>query len=126
MNLEAAKAVKYGGISEEKALEFVTINPAIQLGIENKVGRLKLERMLTLPFGQDTRFQIIAFANRHGLRKTIFFIRAGQVFRARDKKLRNDIIQKILISNETGTLYETRQRGSQSFSLMQNRRRPYA
>ena len=28
MNLEAAKAVKYGGVSEEEALKFVTLNPA--------------------------------------------------------------------------------------------------
>jgi len=41
MNTEAAKAVKYGGVSPEDALEFVTINPAIQLGIEDRVGSLE-------------------------------------------------------------------------------------
>ena len=34
MNLEAAKAVKYGGVSEEEALKFVTLNPAKQLRID--------------------------------------------------------------------------------------------
>jgi imidazolonepropionase-like amidohydrolase len=40
LNLEAAKAVKYGGLSEEDALKFVTINPAKQLFIDNRVGSL--------------------------------------------------------------------------------------
>lgn len=40
MNLEAAKAVKYGGTSEEEALKFVTINPAKQLRIDKWVGSL--------------------------------------------------------------------------------------
>ena len=34
MNTEAAKAVKYGGVSQEDALKFVTINPARQLRID--------------------------------------------------------------------------------------------
>ena len=42
MNLEAAKAVKYGGTSEEEALKFVTINPARQLGIDRMVGSLEV------------------------------------------------------------------------------------
>ena len=40
-NLEAAKAVKYGSPSEQEALKFVTLNPAIQLGVDSKVGSLK-------------------------------------------------------------------------------------
>lgn len=41
MNLEAAKAVKYGGLSEEEALKFVTLNPAKQLRIDHRVGSLE-------------------------------------------------------------------------------------
>ncbi|MFH1268248.1 MAG: amidohydrolase family protein, partial [Planctomycetota bacterium] len=40
LNQEAAKAVKYGGLSPEEALEFVTINPAKQLRIDQHVGSL--------------------------------------------------------------------------------------
>ena len=38
MNTEAMKAVKYGDLSEEEALHFVTINPAKQLKIDKWVG----------------------------------------------------------------------------------------
>ena len=41
MNLEAAKAVKYGGLPEEEALKFVTLNPAKQLRIDAYVGSLE-------------------------------------------------------------------------------------
>lgn len=41
LNMEAAKAVKYGGLSEEEALAFVTINPAMQLGVADRVGSLE-------------------------------------------------------------------------------------
>ncbi len=42
LNLEAAKAVKYGGLSETDALDFVTINPAKQLKIDKWVGSLEV------------------------------------------------------------------------------------
>ncbi|HJZ68299.1 MAG TPA: amidohydrolase family protein [Blastocatellia bacterium] len=38
--LEAAKAMKYGGVSEEEALRTVTLNPAIQLGIDKRTGSI--------------------------------------------------------------------------------------
>ncbi len=41
LNLEAAKAVKYGGLAPAEALAFVTSNPAKQLGIDGRVGSLE-------------------------------------------------------------------------------------
>lgn len=41
MNTEAAKSVRYGGTSEERALNMVTINAAAQLGVEDRVGSLE-------------------------------------------------------------------------------------
>ncbi len=41
MNLEAAKTVRYGGLSPVDALATVTINPARQLRIEDRVGSIK-------------------------------------------------------------------------------------
>jgi imidazolonepropionase-like amidohydrolase len=41
LNLEAAKAVRYGGMSEEEALKLVTANPARQLHIDHRVGSLE-------------------------------------------------------------------------------------
>ena len=40
LNTEAGKAVKYGGVKEHEALQFVTRNPAMQLGIFERTGSL--------------------------------------------------------------------------------------
>ncbi|MBC7882037.1 MAG: amidohydrolase family protein [Anaerolineae bacterium] len=50
LNTEAAKAVKYGGMSESEALKLVTLNPAKQLGIDKYVGSLEV--------GKDADFVI--------------------------------------------------------------------
>ena len=42
LNLEAAKAVKYGNTREAEALNFVTINPAKQLRVDHLVGSLEV------------------------------------------------------------------------------------
>jgi imidazolonepropionase-like amidohydrolase len=39
---EAAKTQKYGGLSDDEALSLITINPATQLGINNRVGSLEV------------------------------------------------------------------------------------
>jgi len=50
LNTEAAKAVKYGGLSETEALKFVTLNPAKQLHIDHRTGSLEV--------GKDADFVI--------------------------------------------------------------------
>ncbi|MCM3876973.1 MAG: amidohydrolase family protein, partial [Thermoanaerobaculia bacterium] len=41
MNVEAAKAVKYGGVPREEALKFLTLNPAKQLKLDKRIGSLE-------------------------------------------------------------------------------------
>ena len=50
LNADAAKAVKYGGLSETDALKLVTINPAKQLRIDARAGSLEV--------GKDADFVI--------------------------------------------------------------------
>jgi imidazolonepropionase-like amidohydrolase len=40
LNQEAAKSMKFGGLTHEEALKLVTINPAMQLGIDKRVGSI--------------------------------------------------------------------------------------
>ncbi len=40
LNQEAAKTMKFGGLSHDEALKLVTLNPAIQLGIDKRVGSI--------------------------------------------------------------------------------------
>jgi imidazolonepropionase-like amidohydrolase len=41
LNTEAAKSVKWGGLSDDEAFALVTINPAKQLRVDNRVGSLE-------------------------------------------------------------------------------------
>jgi imidazolonepropionase-like amidohydrolase len=50
LNTEAAKAVKYGGVPREEAIKFVTLNPAKQLRVDDRVGSLEV--------GKDADFAI--------------------------------------------------------------------
>ncbi|HEX8845025.1 MAG TPA: amidohydrolase [Pyrinomonadaceae bacterium] len=40
LNIEAAKMVRYGDMTEEEALKMITMNPAWQLGIQDRVGSI--------------------------------------------------------------------------------------
>jgi imidazolonepropionase-like amidohydrolase len=42
LNQEAAKSMKYGDLSANDALKLVTLNPAIQLGIDSRVGSIEV------------------------------------------------------------------------------------
>jgi imidazolonepropionase-like amidohydrolase len=42
LNQEAAKAMKFGGLTHDEALKLVTINPAMQLGIDKRVGSIEV------------------------------------------------------------------------------------
>jgi len=42
LNQEAAKTMKWGGLSETEALRLVTLNPAIQLGVQDRVGSIEV------------------------------------------------------------------------------------
>lgn len=62
--LEAAKMVRYGGVSEAQALAMVTINPARELGIEHRVGSLEVGKDADIalfnghPFDTFSRCQV--------------------------------------------------------------------
>jgi imidazolonepropionase-like amidohydrolase len=42
LNQEAAKSIHYGGLTHDEALKLVTLNPAIQLGIDKRVGSIDI------------------------------------------------------------------------------------
>jgi imidazolonepropionase-like amidohydrolase len=42
LNLEAAKMVKYGGVSEAQALAMITLNPARELGLDRRLGSIEV------------------------------------------------------------------------------------
>ncbi len=73
LNQEAAKAVKYGGVSEEEAWKFVTLNPAKMLHIDNKVGSVKVGKMADLVLWNGHPMSIYSKAQKTMIEGTIYY-----------------------------------------------------
>ena len=62
LNQEAAKAVKYGGVSEEEAWKFVTLNPAKLLHLDERIGSIKVGKDADLVLWTDHPMSIYSQA----------------------------------------------------------------
>lgn len=77
LNQEAAKSIRYGGLSEEDALKMVTLNPAKMLHVDNKVGSIKTGKDADLVLWSDNPLSIYA--------KSLYTIVDGTVYYDREK-----------------------------------------
>lgn len=64
LNQEAAKTIKYGGLSEEEALKLVTLNPAKMLHVDDRVGSLKVGKDADIVLWSDNPLSIYARAEK--------------------------------------------------------------
>ncbi|SFW68077.1 Imidazolonepropionase [Sinomicrobium oceani] len=64
LNQEAAKTVKYGGVSEEEAWKMVTINPARMLHLDHRVGSIKEGKDADVVLWSDHPLSIYAIAEK--------------------------------------------------------------
>ena len=97
MNTEASKGVKYGGLSEEEALKLVTLNPAIQLKIDKWVGSLEVGKDADFVIWTDHPLSTQAVCEQtwiDGIR--YFSLEEDKKLKKRDKKLRRNLVNKIL------------------------------
>ncbi len=75
LNLEAAKAMRYGDLSEEEALKLITINPAIQLGIQERVGSIEVGKDADLAIWNGHPFSVYARVDSTFVDGDIYFDR---------------------------------------------------
>lgn len=73
LNQEAAKAVKYGNVSEEEAWKFVTLNPAKILQVDDKVGSIKVGKDADVVLWSDNPLSIYAKAEKTIIDGTVFY-----------------------------------------------------
>ncbi|MBD98717.1 MAG: amidohydrolase [Verrucomicrobia bacterium] len=85
LNQEAAKAVKYGGLSEEEAWKFVTLNPAKMLHLDNRMGSIKAGKDADLVVWSVNPLSIYAKAEQTYIDGIKYFDQAL------DKQMRNEI-----------------------------------
>ena len=85
LNQEAAKAVKYGGTSEQDAWKMVTLNPAKLLHIDNRVGSIKVGKDADLVLWSHHPLSIYAKAEKTLIEGVTYFDSE------RDKEIRTSI-----------------------------------
>ena len=60
LNQEAAKAVKYGGVSQEEAWKMVTLNPAKLLHLDHRIGSIKSGKDADIVLWTDNPLSVYA------------------------------------------------------------------
>ena len=103
LNTEAAKATKYGGVPEEDALKFVTLNPAKQLRVDHLVGSLEVGKHADLAIWSGRPLSTLTRCEQTWIDGIQYFdIEQDQELRQRDLDLRARLIQKAMGGNSTG------------------------
>ncbi len=99
LNTEAAKAIKYGGLSENEALQFVTLNPARQLGIDRYVGSLEVGKHADLVVWSASPLSSLARCEQTWIDGRKYFdLQDDQQLRQRAARQRAALVQRILRS----------------------------
>ncbi len=103
LNQEAAKVVKYSGVTEEQALNMVTINPAKALHIDNRTGSIKVGKDADLVLWSDHPLSIYAKAEKTLVDGIIYFDRERDLqLRQQAAEERNRLIQKMIGEKKSG------------------------
>ena len=79
LNQEAAKSIKYGGLSHNEALKLVTLNPAIQLGIDKRVGSIDVGKDADLVIYNHDPLSAYAVVQKTLIDGRVYFDRAKDI-----------------------------------------------
>ena len=76
LNLEAAKMVKYGGMTEAQALAMITINPARELGLDRRLGSIEVGKDADIALFNGHPFDAFARCELSLIDGEVYFQRA--------------------------------------------------
>jgi len=103
LNQEAAKTLKYGGVTEEAAWNFVTLNPAKLLQVDDKVGSIKVGKDADVVLWSDNPLTIYATVEKTIVDGTIFFdLDQENAKNETVQKERNELINLMLEAKNKG------------------------
>jgi imidazolonepropionase-like amidohydrolase len=118
LNQEAAKSVKYGGMTEEDALKMVTLNPAKMLHVDDRVGSIRAGKDADLVLWSDNPLSIYAKSEKTIVDGIIYFDRErDKLLRQQVQSERNRIIQKMIGEKKGGKEVVP---ATPSYSIMHN------
>ncbi len=95
LNQEAAKSILYGGMSHDDALKMVTLNPAIQLGIDKRVGSIDVGKDADLVIYNHDPMSAYAVVQKTLIDGRIYFDREKDILgRPALEQERKDLLAK--------------------------------
>jgi adenine deaminase len=98
LNQEAAKSMKYGGLSHDEALKMVTLNPAMQLGIDKRVGTIDVGKDADLAIYNQDPLSAYAVVQKTLIDGRVYFDRQRDIAerpeREKEKKALMDKLKK--------------------------------
>jgi imidazolonepropionase-like amidohydrolase len=81
LNIEAAKTMRYGGLTEEEALKLITLNPAIQLGIDRQTGSIDVGKDADLVIWNAHPFSVYSHPEQTFVDGELLFDRQADIAR---------------------------------------------
>lgn len=73
LNQEAAKAMKYGGLSPENAIKLITINPAKMLHLDDKIGSVEAGKSADLVIWSGNPLSVYSHAEKTFIEGKLYF-----------------------------------------------------
>ncbi len=102
LNQEAAKTVKYGGMSELEAWKMVTINPAKLLHIDDRVGSIKVGKDADVVLWSHHPMSIYAKVEKTIIEGKIFFDRAKDIEKRKAIKEEKSKLINMMLKEKMG------------------------
>ena len=95
LNHEAAKTIRYGGLSEDEALALITLNPAKQLGISARVGSIEVGKDADLVLYDRHPLSVYAVPQQVFIDGEVYFDRAKDLAeRPKREKERQELLAR--------------------------------
>ena len=112
LNQEAAKSMHYGDLTENEALRLVTLNPAIQLGIDNHVGSVETGKDADLVIYNHDPLSVYAVVQKTIIDGKVYFDRNEDLAnRAALAKEKQDLIENEKNEGKPAPKAEEKQNG---------------
>jgi imidazolonepropionase-like amidohydrolase len=103
LNQEAAKSIKYGGLTEEEAWKLVTLNPAKMLHLDKNMGSIKKDKDADVVLWSNNPLSVYAKAEKTFVDGICYYDREkDNIMRESVQEERSRLIKKMIEAKKNG------------------------
>jgi len=102
LNLDAAKVMKYGGVPEADAFKMITINPAMQLGIDKRTGSIEVGKDADIAIWNAHPFSVYSRVETTMIEGEILFDRARDAQMRTEMAKEREALEKLEVNKAPG------------------------